>query len=190
VGSSAIKRSGSHKHRHGDHDALAHAARQLVRELLQAAAGLRDAHSLQPVHAALLGCIALQLHVNVENFLELVAHLHMRRQRGERILEDHRHRLAAHRVELFRRQVQDFLAGVLDRSFRFAVGGQKPHSRQESLALAGPGFADHGEAFARFDLQIDAAHGMDFAIGRVEADIEIFNLEDGRSGIGQGGLPL
>ena len=42
---------GPARQRHGDHDALAHAARQLVRVLAQAPAGLRDADLLRAARA-------------------------------------------------------------------------------------------------------------------------------------------
>jgi hypothetical protein len=80
-----------------------------------------NAHALQPVHAALLRGVAAQLEVDVQNFLELVADAHVRGQRGQRVLEDHGHGLAAHLVQLARRQIQDFLTSVEDRSGRLAV---------------------------------------------------------------------
>ena len=46
VGSSAISSSGLHGQRHGDHHALAHAAGELVRVLVDAALGLGDLHQL------------------------------------------------------------------------------------------------------------------------------------------------
>ncbi len=56
VGSSAIEDIGPVGERHGDHDALTLAARQLVRVLPQSRLGLGDLHFLEQL--ARRGCIA------------------------------------------------------------------------------------------------------------------------------------
>ena len=53
VGSSAISTVGLAGQRHGDHDALAHAAGHLVRIVGGAALGIGDADALQRVHGDL-----------------------------------------------------------------------------------------------------------------------------------------
>ena len=45
---------------------------------------------------------ALQAHMDAQNFAHLRADPHVRRQRGQRILEDHRHLAPADAVELLR----------------------------------------------------------------------------------------
>ena len=56
VGSSAISRSGSRDQHHGDHHALAHAAGELVRTGAHRRARIADAHRRQHVQAASRAC--------------------------------------------------------------------------------------------------------------------------------------
>ena len=90
VGSSAISRSGPHSSRHRDHHALAHAAGQFVRILPHAALRLGDAHQLQHRRSrgarASRAVIFLCVH---QHLGDLRADAHVRRQRGQRVLEDH-----------------------------------------------------------------------------------------------------
>ena len=53
VGSSAISTCGLQAERHGDHDALAHAAGELVRILVEPAPGIGDAHQVEHLARAL-----------------------------------------------------------------------------------------------------------------------------------------
>ncbi len=78
---------------HGDrnHDALAHAAREFMRELVHPACGFRDSHILQPIDTDPVGSFPLQPFVKSEHFAHLRADGHVRRQAGQRILEDHGH---------------------------------------------------------------------------------------------------
>ncbi|MEI9889136.1 MAG: hypothetical protein WDN08_22050 [Rhizomicrobium sp.] len=52
---------GTAHRRHRDHDALAHAAGELVRILLHPALGLGDAHQFEHLDGALLGLVARRL---------------------------------------------------------------------------------------------------------------------------------
>ena len=82
--------------RHGDHEALSHPARGLVRVFAHPLPRGRDAHpfkqSLCFGHRLGLGHAPV-CHQHLGN---LLADLHRRVQRGHRLLEDHRHVIAAH----------------------------------------------------------------------------------------------
>src|SRR5688500_10337605 len=83
------------RQRHGDHDALPHAARQLVRILLHAPLGVRDVHQLQHVDRLVHRVAAAEALVEPDGLGDLLAHREHRVQRRHRFLEDHRDLFAA-----------------------------------------------------------------------------------------------
>ena len=90
VGSSAMSSFGFGRQRHGDHHALAHAARQLVRVLAwraRLASGMptRREHLDRPVQASRGSTGGVQL----DRLGDLVADGVDRVERGHRLLEDH-----------------------------------------------------------------------------------------------------
>lgn len=97
--------------RNGDHDALAHTAREFVREGFEPVLGTRDAHHPQKFDGA--GFFGLFAHggvVDRERLDDLVADRVDGRQRGERILEHHSDVIAAVLAHGFVAQAQEFLA--------------------------------------------------------------------------------
>ena len=83
------------EHRNSDHDALAHAARQFMRELFHAARCFGDAHMLQPFYAAGIGLCALQPFVQGQDLAHLRADGHVRGETRQWVLKYHRHFSAA-----------------------------------------------------------------------------------------------
>ena len=87
------------RQRHRDHDALAHAAGQLVRITVENGAGLGDAHPFE--HAQRLGARRgrVQPLVQLQRLGDLVAGRETRVERGHRLLKDHGHVGAAHALQ-------------------------------------------------------------------------------------------
>ena len=115
--------------------------------------------------AFLLAGLALQDH----GLRQLLADLDDRVQAGHGVLEDHGDLVAADLVEILLGDLQkilaviDDLAGFGDRVARLDT--------QDGLAghgLAGAGLADDGEGLALRKVEIDAAHGLDLAVGGAE----------------------
>ena len=75
--------------RHGDHHALTHAARQLVRIRVDAAFSRRDADALEHVDNFALGLLGVHLAVRAHRLDDLVANPVERVQARHRVLEDH-----------------------------------------------------------------------------------------------------
>ena len=75
--------------RHGDHGALAHAARELVGILLDALLGLGDADQLQHLDGPRQRAPVRHLLVQDQRLADLPADGHDRVERGHRLLEDH-----------------------------------------------------------------------------------------------------
>ena len=86
---------------HGDHDALAHAAGELVRVAVEAGDGVRDAHSAEERGRARARLIFRQTLVKLERLSDLRADLHDRVERGHGLLKDHGDIVAADAAELW-----------------------------------------------------------------------------------------
>ena len=110
VGSSAIKQVGLVGESHGDHDALALAARQLVGIGAETLLRLAHADLEQKLEHALAG--ARFIHVAMQ--LQYLAHLLLdgvqRVERGHRLLEDHGDAVAADRLQLRLGDLQEVAA--------------------------------------------------------------------------------
>ena len=112
-----------------------------------------------------------------ERFDDLRPHRHVRRQRRERVLEDHGDLGAAELVQLLRRQAQQFLAAITHAAGDLAVGGQQAHRRQEQLAFARTRFPHHAQAGAFMNIQAHAFDGMNLAVLCGEAHIQIADFQ-------------
>jgi hypothetical protein len=160
--------------RHRDHHALAHAARELVRERGGAARGVGDADLFEQFQRALAARLAIQPEMHLEHLADLVADREARVQRGDRLLEDHRDVAADDRAPLLRgdpRQVVAVEGHAIGRD-----GGrprQQPHQRQHRDGLARAGLADDGQHLVGLDLQIDAVDRDELAAAGVEGDAHV-----------------
>ncbi len=70
-----------------------------MRILAQTAGGLGDAHALQPLARAGAGIGVREPKVGAQALGDLLAHRQVRRQGGQRVLEDHGHPPAPDAVE-------------------------------------------------------------------------------------------
>ena len=145
VGSSAISSLGIAGQRHGDHRALAHAARELVRIFARArcaGSGMRTSRSISTALAAtpVAGRSSVQRH----RLGDLVADGQHRIERGHRLLEDHRDLVAAHVAHRLFVELQQIASVELDSAAGDAARriGHQPHQGQRGHALAAAGFAD------------------------------------------------
>jgi hypothetical protein len=170
---------------HGDHDALAHAARQLVRIAVQDGAGFGDAHPLQHAQRLGAGRGGVQSLVQLQGFGNLVAGRETGVQGRHGLLEDHRHVRAAHalqravgRVE----QIQHFAVAPAQQHAAIddpaAAILDQAHQRQRGHRLARAGFAHDGQGFTAVDVEGDFAHRFHGALGGLEAHGQVVDLDD------------
>ena len=135
-----------------DADALLHAARQLIGELVR---GVLEPHEAQDLLRALVPfALAHPLHLEAEG--DVVDHAPMREQ--AEVLEDHGDRVAAQLPELRAVGLHDVTAGDLDApGRRLDQADERAHERR----LAGAGEAHDDEHLSRPDLERDVADGDD-----------------------------
>jgi hypothetical protein len=165
--------------RHRDHHALAHAAGELVRILVEPPLGVGDVHAVQQRErpGARLG--SRHLLVPDQRLGDLLADLHVRRQRGHRVLEDHREARPAHLVELGRRPAEQLASLEARGASDLGVRGQQPHHGEEALALARTRLAHDADALAGLHAQREVIDRRDVAVGRAEAHRQRIDLEHG-----------
>ena len=168
--------------RHRDHHALAHAARELVRIVVDALLRRRDPDELQhldrPRHGVLLAEPLMQLH----RLGDLIADGEDRVQRRHGLLEDHRDVVAADLLELPLLEHGEITALEEDaRAFRDPAGPvDQAHHRQRGHGLAAARLADDAERAPRRDLEVDPVDGAEEAVAGVEAGAEVLDGQQRR----------
>jgi hypothetical protein len=169
-----------------DHHPLAHAARELVRVALEAAARRGQPDLIeQPQTGAARGCLAHPLVLD-QHLGHLARDAQVGVERGHRILKDHREADAADPVQLARRQAQQLAAAKARATRAATVAGEQAHDREEGLGLARAGLADHAHALALIDPKAEIAHGRNLAFGRREPGAQILHFQErGRRGGGR-----
>ncbi len=163
--------------RHGDHGALAHAARELMGVVIQALAGFGDAHQ----HQQLLGAFASRLFIHAfmehEGFADLETDCVDRVQRGHRVLEDHGNFVAAHFAHFIFSQLKQVTPIEPDLAvFNFPGWGLDEAEDGHGMdALAAAALAHHTQDFT-------GAHGVGNAIDSpyhavlgVEISLQVFD---------------
>jgi hypothetical protein len=162
-----------------DHDALAHAARELVRVVREARLRARDAHLGQELHRAAPRFRPAQIEVRLDGLDELLAHRIKRIQRGERVLEHHADLAAAHAAHLVLRQVVDAPSFQAHLAPGDAPGRlEQVDHRHAGEGLAGAGLADHPEDFARGDGERHAVHGHQRSAPGRKLDAQLVDFEN------------
>ena len=170
---------------HGDHDALALAAREFMRIGIEAALGLGYAHELQQLERPRARLARPHAGVELQRLAQLPPHPEQGVERCHRLLENHGDARAAHLVQLALGQVED-LPALDRRGTRGAtVRGQQAERRHHRLALAGARLADDGDRLAALDADVDALHRLDVAVGRREGDAQARDVQDRRRCVGR-----
>ena len=161
--------------RHGDHHALALAARKFVRKGVEPFLGVLQADFPQQFHRAGAALVARGQPVDFENFADLPLDPVQRIERGHRLLEHHADPRAAHArnaASLGFQQVVALEKNLAAENFR--ARRQQAHDGQSRDRFAGAGFADQAERAAALQPQryvIDDRRGA-------ESDGEAFDAEE------------
>ncbi len=165
--------------RHGDHDALAHAAGELVRIGVEPRLGIADHHRLEQLQRAGARLLRGERFVGAQHVGDLQPDRADRVQRRPRVLEDHRHGGAAQRLQHPPRGVGDVLpaegdapAGDLSRAV------EELHHREGGDRLAGAALADDAQRLAGGERQRHALDGVHRAVAGGEGDLEVLDGEE------------
>ena len=146
--------------RHRDHDALLHAARELVRVALHDRLRVGDLHLLQHRQRAIARLRPARA-ARGEDLGQLLADADRRVQRRAGVLVHHRDDLAAIALQIGAAQAQHVDARDLDRARAHApVARQVADRRQRGRRLAAAGLADEPVRRAALDAEADAAQHL------------------------------
>ncbi len=151
--------------RDGDDGPLAHAARHLVRVVVDACLGAGDAHLAQQVDGTVLRLGLRHLLVGADGLHDLVAHAVHRVERGHGLLEDHRHVVAAQFAVLLLGQGCEVLAFELQGAAGHVSRlGQKTHDGEAGHGLAGTRLAHDRQDLALVHVEAHVFDGADDAL--------------------------
>ena len=163
---------------HGDHRALAHAARELVRVVVDPLLGAGNPDRLEQLDRALAGLGLGDVAVGADLLGDLVADLVDRVHRGHRVLEDHRQLLAADLAQHVVLGADEI--GAIEhrgaRDLRVRPAGQA-HQRHRGDRLAAARLAHDGEHLAGLDVEGDPVDGGHRAVLGAERDLEVVDRE-------------
>ncbi len=166
--------------RHGDHDALALPAGELVRIGVEPLFRVTDADLLEefqrPRPRRLLAHAAMQL----QDFHHLLRDRVQRVERGHRLLEDHGDLVAAHLPQLLLVGLQQVLSFEQDLPAWMAGRrvGQELQHRQRRHRLARTGFAHQRHRLALADVEGDVVDGRRHLAALRKGDGEVANGEE------------
>ena len=154
--------------RHGDHDALALSAGELMRIGVQPPFRRVEADLSQQLQHAGTHRGLVEPVVQLHDLADLLLDRVQRVERGHRLLEDDRDLLPAQLAHGVARRLEQVLAAIVDGAARMRGRGigQQPQDRQRGDRLARARLADQGD---------------DLALGNVEAHL-LDGVDDGRSG--------
>ena len=167
--------------RHGDHDALAHAAREHVGITFGAERRIGDLHPLEKRHGFGADAFGIVHTVLAERLGDLFAHRHDGIERTHRFLEDHRHVAAAHGSARFLARGAHVYDGALfgsEKNFaRFdfsAFGLEKPHDGERSDGFARARFTHEGDGLSGTDGQGNVSDG---GCRTRESDLKVLEIQ-------------
>ncbi|CDN42283.1 hypothetical protein BN871_BC_00130 [Paenibacillus sp. P22] len=166
-------------HRDRDHDALQHAAAQLMRIRVHDLLRPRDSDESNQVDRPRPRLLPAQLAMLHQRLDDLLADLEHRIQRRHRLLKDHGNVVAAHGPQLVRLHGKQIAAVELDGASDDFAGRafHQPHDRHRRNAFAAAGFPDDAHRFAGPHMQAHSVDGPHRAGFRAEMRFQLLNMQ-------------
>jgi len=162
---------------HGDEDALAHAAGELVGVLAEAGRWVADADKFEGFDGEVAGFAAAEATVGADDVDELGADGEDGIEAGGGVLEHNRDGAAAELAHGCLVEAGEVLAVEADAAGGDAAGRAKEAEDGEGgLAFAGAAFADQADGFAGVHGEAHAADDFERAAAGGEADVEVFEF--------------
>ena len=169
------------RQRHGNHNALAHTAGELVWIIVDDVFRLRDADKPQHFDGLFEHFCLAHLLMEAERFANLLSDGKDGVQAGHWLLENHRDVIAADAAHFALRLFHQVLTVVDDFAVDNFAGrrGNQAQDGQRGHRLAAAAFADDGKRFARLNLEIQSVHCGDDALFGIIVGFQTFDLQYG-----------
>src|SRR5271165_4368171 len=155
--------------RHGDHDALAHAAGELMRIVAGPSGGIGDGDIVHGIDRALPRLALRHLVVRQHGFRDLVADPHDRIERGHGLLENHGDARAAESTHGVVRKIGETarraILGEVDFARDVCLSREQAHDGEGCDRFAGAGFADQAQNFTGSDGEVEITDGGQSSCG-------------------------
>src|SRR5262249_3162366 len=143
----------------------------------------RNVHAAQKLDRAYTGLRPGHAAVAHQRFGNLLADRVAWIERRHRLLENHRHLVAAQGAHVGVRKIKQVDAVEADRAGNFGRLGQQTHNGKRCYALAGTGFADDAQRGAAQELKIDAVDRVrDAPAIAMEYDLELLDRQQRKVG--------
>src|SRR5438128_7993114 len=168
--------------RHRDHDALAHAARELVRIIMHAAFRIGNLHQLQHLNRAGQCVLFRQALMAAQALGNLLADRQHRVERGHRLLEDEANLLGPDVIKFAARERHQIAALEQDLALDDAARRHRDQleDRHRRDGLAAAGFPDNAERLALVERDVDAVDRLQHAIVGGKVGLQALDLEQRR----------
>jgi hypothetical protein len=165
---------------HGDHDALAHAATELMGVTAEAGGSVGNVDALQELERARSSGLVGEAEVKNGALGQLFTDAEIGVQASHWILEDHGDAAAANMGELGLGQADELLAVEANAARSNApVTRQEAEDAQAGGALAAAGFADDAQHLATSHVERDTIHGAHGTRVGAKLGVQIADLEQG-----------
>ena len=167
--------------RHGDHDALALPAGELMWKSAEAILRLRQAHQAQELDDACARRGPAHSLVEIKRLGDLLLDAVERVERGHGLLEDHGDAIAPDRLERSRRRMHEILALEQDAALGVVPRDrirQQLQDRECRHRLSGAAFADERQCLALREVEGHAFHRVNAVTRRLERDGEIADRKE------------
>ena len=169
-------------HGHGDHDALAHAAGELLGIVVVAGFRVGDVDHLHGLDGALAGLLGGEIRVEQYVLLDLVAHGQHGIQAGHGLLEDHGDATAANLTHGLAVRAEGQQVALHALQVHLAAGhpagaGDQLQAAEHGHGLAGAGFAHDAHDLAAIHMQGDTLDGVEFLSVAAEGGHKILDVK-------------
>jgi hypothetical protein len=166
------------RERHGDHDALAHAAGELVRVVVDPTCGVLDVDALHRLDRHLVRLAPGDSPpVGAVGLLDLRPDRVVGVQGREGVLEDHRDAVATNAAQPGLGHRRELVRPEHDRARAGRLRWEQSHDGQARQRLARAGLPDDAERATRLEVEVEVRHDVDTPRGGREGHREVADRE-------------
>ena len=167
--------------RAGQHDALALAARKLVRVVTPTFACMLDADALQPADGLFPRRLRRKPAVQAQGFCHCITHTLQRVKGGHGLLKNHADTGTSNTAPCRFAHAQQFLSVEPDAAVRRRIARQQTHHGQHGQGFAAARLANQPQRLTALQGEVELLYGLGHPAGGADLYREVFDLQQGGS---------